>query len=641
MWHYVRKYLHFAVIAALLMVGEVCMDLVQPSLMSTIVDKGVLGVTDADAGAGVGAGVGGMDVILSTGLVMVVAAVFGGACGSGNNVFANMCVQNIGNLMRKDTFSRIMGMSFSQVDRFSAGSLITRVTNDITQVEMYVETFIRGVIRTGLMMVGSIWFMFQLNEAFGLLTLAAFPVALVLLVACLRKATPLFARLQGLLDQVNSVMQEDLGGIRTIKACVREAAEKKRFGAANAKLVATQLRALLIFAMLNPAMNCLMYVVVAVLLWMGGYQTQDGAITPGIVMAAITYATQLLGSILRLVMLSQELSRGSASWARVKEVLGCRSEFEAGAGIDAASAAPVPASGAPAASIPMLAMSAAPVVAAAPGALAVSPAPAAEGLRVEFENVTFSFPAAESPVLEGVTFDIGAGQTVVIMGPTGCGKTTLTSLIPRFYDVSSGAVRVDGVDVRAWSPALLRDKVAVALQSAELFGATIADNIAWGRPFASLSEIEGAARVAQAHEFIMRTPQGYDTPLGQRGMSLSGGQRQRLALARMVLKAAPVMILDDATSALDLQTEACFLQALDQAAPHATKIMVVQRVASARHADKIVLLDGRRVAGVGTHQELLASNALYQEICASQFGSVDELEVSSGKVGSHAGTKSA
>lgn len=604
MWHYVRKYLHFAVIAALLMVGEVCMDLVQPSLMSTIVDKGVLGV--ADAGAGMGAGVGGMDVILSTGLVMVVAAVFGGACGSGNNVFANMCVQNIGNLMRKDAFSRIMGMSFSQVDRFSAGSLITRVTNDITQVEMYVETFIRGVIRTGLMMVGSIWFMFQLNEAFGLLTLAAFPVALVLLVVCLRKATPLFARLQGLLDQVNSVMQEDLGGIRTIKACVREAAEKKRFGAANAKLVATQLRALLIFAMLNPAMNCLMYVVVAVLLWMGGYQTQDGAITPGIVMAAITYATQLLGSILRLVMLSQELSRGSASWARVKEVLGCRSEFEE-----------------------------------APALACTSSAPAAEGLRVEFENVTFSFPGAESPALEGVTFGIGAGQTVAIMGPTGCGKTTLTSLIPRFYDVSSGAVRVDGVDVRAWSPALLRDKVAVALQSAELFGATIADNIAWGRPSASLSEIEGAARVAQAHEFIMRTPQGYDTPLGQRGMSLSGGQRQRLALARMVLKAVPVMILDDATSALDLQTEARFLQALDQAAPHATKIMVVQRVASARHADKIVLLDGRRVAGVGTHRELLASNALYQEICASQFGSVDELEVSSGKVGSHAGTKSA
>lgn len=623
MWFYLRKYLHFAVLAALLMVGEVCMDLVQPSLMSEIVDEGVLGASSG--------GVGDMGVILRVGLAMVAATVFGGACGSLNNVFANMCVQNVGNLMRKDVFARIASMSFAQVDRFGAGSLITRVTNDVTQVERYVETFMRGVIRTGFTLAGSIFFMFQLNVTFGMLALCSFPVAVLMLAVCLVKATPLFTRLQQLLDHVNSVMQEDLGGIRTIKACVREATEKGRFEAANAKLVATQLKALLVFALLNPAMNCLMYLVIALLMWIGGYQVESGATTPGVIMAAITYATQLLSSVLRLVMLSQEISRGQASWTRVKAVLGCRGELvDASAGVGAGVGEGVGAgAGEGEGAGAGVGEGAFETGSFAPGANAPSPANAPNascaGASVEFRDVTFSFPGAEAPVLEGVSFRVEPGQTVAVMGSTGSGKSALVNLLPRFYEVCAGAVLVNDIDVRAWPLEQLRDQVAMALQRTELFGATVADNIAWGKPSATRGEIEAAARVAQAHEFIERLPNGYDTLLGPRGMSLSGGQRQRVALARAVLKDAPVMVLDDATSALDLKTEARFRQALLERRPHATTIVVAQRIASARNADAIVLLDGKRVAGVGTHEELLASNALYQEIYRSQFGSADAL----------------
>ncbi|MGN1116491.1 MAG: ABC transporter permease, partial [Candidatus Ornithomonoglobus sp.] len=313
MWKYVKRYLHFAILAALFMIGEVLMDLVQPGFMSRIVDEGVLGLNNN--------GVGDLHLILTVGLIMIVLVIFGGLCGSLNNVFVHMTGQNIGNEIRKDCFRSIMTFSFPQIDRFGTGSLVTRVTNDITQVQNFVSQFVRGMIRTTMLMAGSIFFMFRLNHQFGLIVLCAFPFILGCMVFCLFKAGPLLTKLQSQLDKINAIMQEDVAGIRIIKACVRETYEKLRFGKANDELIKTQLQVLVIFAFMNPVMNALMYMVVVIILFTGFFQVGSGATTPGAVMAAITYTTQLLNGILMLVMLFQNISKGAASWKRVKEVL--------------------------------------------------------------------------------------------------------------------------------------------------------------------------------------------------------------------------------------------------------------------------------------------------------------------------------
>ena len=571
MWRYSKQYLHFALPAAFFMVGEVLMDLIQPGLMSRIVDEGVLGINSG--------GTGDIDLILHLGLGMIGLVLFGGLCGSLNNVFVHMASQNIGNEMRKDCFARIMTFSFPQMDRFGSGSLVTRVTNDITQVQNFVAQFVRGMIRTGLLTLGSIFFLFRLNRQFGLIVLCAFPFILGCMAFCLYRAMPLLPKLQAQLDDINSMMQEDITGIRIIKACVRELYEKLRFGKANAALIATQLRLLVIFAFMNPAMNLLMYLVVAVILCAGSWQVTTGTTTPGVIMAAITYTTQLLNGILGMVMLFQNITKGIASWQRVKEILNCSPELE-----DGSFAGETDTHG-----------------------------------RIEFRDVSFSFPGGQ-PVLSSLNLTVEPGETVAVMGATGSGKTALVSLIPRFYDVSGGAVLVDGIDVRDWSQQALRQKVAISLQKSELFSVPLAENIAWGKPNASPEEIRAAAQVAQADGFITGTPQGYDTPVAERGMSLSGGQKQRVSVARAVLKDADILIFDDSTSALDLKTEADLYDALAMAKPHATKIIVAQRVASVRRADRIVVLNGGGIEDCGSHEELLARCTTYQDIYHSQLG---------------------
>ncbi|MGN0586979.1 MAG: ABC transporter permease, partial [Oscillospiraceae bacterium] len=322
MWKYIKQYLPYAVLAALFMVGEVMMDLLQPSIMSRIVDDGVLGVNNG--------GVGDMGVIITLGVQMILLVLFGGFSGSMNNVFVHMSGQNIGNEIRKDCFRKIMTFSFPQLDKFGTGSLVTRVTNDITQVQNFISQFVRGMIRTFLLMFGSIYFMFALNHTFGLVVLCAFPVIVGCMIFCLAKADPLFVKLQSQLDAVNTMMQEDVSGIRIIKACVREVSEKIRFGKANDALVKTQLRVLVIFAFMNPVINALMYVVTAIILKVGSIEVMSGGATPGTIMAAITYTTQLLHGITMLVMLFQNISRGLVSWKRVKEILHSEADLKDG-----------------------------------------------------------------------------------------------------------------------------------------------------------------------------------------------------------------------------------------------------------------------------------------------------------------------
>jgi len=576
MWNYVKRYLHFAVPAALFMVGEVLADLLQPSMMKRIVDDGVLG-----AGTG---GVGDLHVIFTVGAAMLIVAVLGGVSGSLNNVFTHMSSQNIGNDIRKDCFRRIMAFSFPQMDEFGTGSLVTRVTNDITQVQNYVAQFVRGVIRTSMLTLGSIFFLFRLNRSFGLVVLCAFPLIVGCMAFCLRKASPLLPKLQKNLDAINSLMQEDVSGIRIIKACVRETTEKVRFGKANAELIKTQLRVLIIFAFMNPTMYLLMNSVVVIILMTGSQQVAMGTTSPGVIMAAITYTTQLLNGILGLVMLFQSISRGTASWKRVREVL----DTDPGL-TDGAFDGDTPLRG-----------------------------------EIEFRDVSFSYPGTEQKVLEHIDLTIHSGETVAVMGATGCGKTALAGLIPRFYEVSEGSILVDGVDVRDYRQQALRNKVSVALQKSELFSVSIRENISWGRPGAGDEDIRASAGIAQAEEFICSTANGYDTLVAERGMSLSGGQKQRLSIARAVLKDAEILIFDDSTSALDLKTEANFHEALTAARPDTTKIIVAQRIASVRHADRIVVLDHGGVEACGTHEELMAGCKIYQDIYRSQLGEEDE-----------------
>ena len=570
MWPYFRKYRVFAFLAVLFMAAEVAADLLLPSLMQTLVDKGVLGLTDGGQGSA-------RDILL-LGFTMIAIVAGGAVCGSLNSVFVNLTSQNIGNDVRKKVFRRIMRFSFPQLDSFGSGTLITRMTNDVSQVQSLVSQLIRGGVRTTLMIAGSIYFMHRLNPEFGLIVLAAVPVMAFCAAGCVAWVKPLFPKLQSRLDQLNEILQEDISGIRVIKAFGRELYERIRFGRANNRLIRMQLKILLAFSFLSPAMNLLMSLVVVALLYRGSVLTGSGAATPGEIMAGITYTGRLLVSILILVMLSQMIARGFASWRRLREVLTVTPGFRYG---DAAT----------------------------------GPGPQGE---VEFRDVTFGYPRLASPIFSGVSLRIRSGETVAVMGATGCGKTALAGLIPRFYDPDAGTVLIDGLDVRSYSREALLGKVSFALQKSELFSATVRENIAWGKPDATDEEIRAAA--AQADEFIAKLPDGYDTLLTEGGTSLSGGQRQRIALARAILKPAEILILDDATSALDTKTEAAFFSALSRFAPGVTKIVVAQRISTARRADRIIVLEKGRIAGVGTHEELLQNCAAYQEIAASQSG---------------------
>ena len=573
MWKYIKKYLHFMILAALCMVCEVTIDLLQPSLMTTIVDDGVLGLNNG--------GIGDMNVILTYGLRMVGLVILGGIGGALCGVFGNIASESVGNTIRKDCFCKIMTFSFPQVDRIGTGALITRVTNDITQVQSMILQMVRGAIRTTFLFLGSIFFMFRLYPQFGTVVLCALPFVLGCILLCLRKANPHFYAVQERLDQVNSIMQEDISGIRIIKACVREVYEKLRFGKTNDKLIGSQLHVLVIFAFMNPVMNAIMYIVVVVILLLGSVKLNGSSASPGAIMGAITYTTQLLNSILSLVMLFQNISRGTASWKRVKELLHSEPDLKDGAFCDTTQT---------------------------------------HG-QIEFRDVSFAYPGTSKTILNHVNLNISPGETIAVMGATGCGKTTLINLLPRFYDVTSGQILVDGVDVRDYPQKILRDKISIALQNCELYSASIRDNIAWGKPGASDDEIKAAAVIAQADDFILHTSDGYDTVIAERGMSLSGGQRQRVSIARAVLKDADILIFDDSTSALDLKTEANLYAALNQSGKTCTKIIVAQRIASVRRADRIILLEGGQIAACGTHEELLQNCSIYQDIYQSQIGS--------------------
>lgn len=572
MLKYLKKYWFFALLAPVFMIGEVSMDLLQPELMSRIIDDGVLGLNNG--------GVGNLNTVITIGLKMIGFVALGGICGIMSGVFANLCAQQFGNDVRKAVFKRIMEFSFEQTDKFSTGSLITRVTNDITQLQNFVMQCLRGFVRTSMLFIGGIACMVSLNMEFGIIIACALPFVAVCVVYFIAKANPKFTVLQKKLDKVNNVMQENVSGARVVKAYVKEDYETERFEKANNELVSTQLDVLLLLSYMTPIMNIILNLSVVAVIKVGGIQVSEGSATPGNVMAAITYCSQVLNAVMRMTMIFQTASRGIASKKRVMEIINCEPAIKSGT---------------------------------------YNKETAVKG-KVEFKNVSFAYPGMDNEnVIENFNLVINPGETIGILGATGCGKSSLVNLIPRFYDVTKGEVLIDDVNVKDYDLQVLRDKVSIALQKPEIFSTTIAENIAWGDSSADSEKIRQAADIAQATEFIDNRPDGMDTQVSQGGHSLSGGQKQRVAISRAVLKNSEILIFDDATSALDLKTEADLYSELSAKKYDVTRIIIAQRIASVKNADRIVVMDNGRLADVGSHSELIKTSEIYKDIYESQL----------------------
>ena len=562
---YLKPYALFAVLTPLSMVGEVLGDLLQPKLMSKIVDDGVLGQD--------------MNLIIRTGLLMLLVLIGGGACGIAASAFGGIASQSFSRDLRVDVFKRVMGLSFEQTDKFTTGSLVTRLTADITAIQQMVDFMLRMLVRDSLLFFGGIIMMLTLNVRFGIIILCALPIEIIMMIIILKKANPYYSIVAKRLDTVNSVVQENVTGARVVKAYVREDTEEKRFDNANISLMESNLRVQTLMAILQPLLMIILNLSVIAVIVIGGWQVQAQAMKVGEVMAAITYLTQVLQGVMMMSMMFQTLAKASASANRLREVLETDPVIKSGS---------------------------------------VSLADKTGG-TVSFKNVSFSYPETKGrPVISDLTLDIKSGESVAILGATGSGKSSLVNLIPRFYDCTAGEVLVDGVNVKDCKLDELRKKVGIVLQKSELFSGTVEDNIKWGDKNATHEEVISAAQAAQADEFIQKIPAGYDGIIAEKGASLSGGQKQRLSISRAVLKKPEILILDDSTSALDLGTEAKLRAEIDRKMNGTTLIIIAQRIQSVKSCDRIAVLDHGKLCACDTHENLLKTCEVYQDIYASQ-----------------------
>lgn len=555
----------WAILGPAFMSLEVAADLMHPRLLQRIVD---VGIANRD-----------LTLVQNTGLLMLLLTVFGIFAGGACTVFATLAAQNFGADVRGALFAKVQSLSFGNLDELESGALITRLTNDVNQVQEVVLLLLRVMVRVPLLLVGSLILAIITSPRLAIVFIPLIPFVVAVLVVIIQLTYPLFARVQQRLDALNTVVQENLSGVRVVKAFAREDREAARFGDANTNLTAINITASRLSALTQPLMMIALNVGVVATLWLGGVRVVSGELEVGRIIAFVNYLTQTLFSLMVVSMLVVRLSRAEASGVRIGEILNA---------------------------LPHI----------APHLNARTPA-TIEG-RVAFENVSFTYRGEGDPALKDVSFVAEPGQTVAVVGATGSGKSTLVSLIPRFYDATSGRVTLDGLDVRDWDENALHSAVGVALQEAILFSGTIRDTIRYGRPYASDDEVRAAAQMAQAQEFIDRLSEGYDTRVEARGVNLSGGQKQRLSIARALLPHPQVLILDDSTSAVDVATEARIRAALAHESATQTRFIVAQRVSAIRDADLILVLDDGCLVAQGTHEMLLESSPVYREIYESQ-----------------------
>lgn len=583
---YLKKYWYFALLAPIFMIAEVTMDMLVTNKMGTMIDiVNSYGPTSDNNQF--------LNTIVSNGIIMLALVLIGVVSGILSGVFANLASQKFANDLRKGLFSKIMHLSFQQSDDFSTASLVTRVTNDVTAVQTMIAMAIRMFIRSLSMFILGIVFTLQISKQFMIILAVALPLEILIMVFFMIKAFPMFSIVQTKLDKVNSVVHENLTGARVVKAFSKEDYEHNRFVEANDTLTSITLKVNKLMAIIMPLFMLIVYAgMIAIyyigansqfdaMLYLENFATSiDPKISVGEMEKATTYIMMIMSSLLMIGMTFANMARAAASGKRINEVLETPDII-------------------------------------CDGNLDVKTLK--ETGTIEFKNVDFAYPNASASVLENINLKIEKGETVAIVGATGSGKTTLVNLITRFYDVTKGEILVDGENIKNYKLVDLRNKIAIVLQKAELFAGTIKENIKWGNPNATDEEVEWAANIAQAIEFIDSKEKKFDEYVEEKGTSLSGGQRQRLSIARAIVKKPEILIFDDSTSALDLVTEAKLYKAMRDNIADTTKIVVAQRIATAKNADKIVVLDGGTIIAYDTHENLLANCEIYQDIYNSQL----------------------
>lgn len=569
---YIKPYLSAFILGPIMMITEVVGEVFLPKFMSMIINNGI---ANRDL-----AYITKMGILM---LITVALMAFGGIMGA---YFASKASISFASDLRRDVFAKVQKFSFENIDTFSTGSLVTRLTNDITQVQNVVMMCLRMALRSPGMFIGALIMAFSINKKLALIILIVIPVLAIAIITIMRKAFPRFELMQKKLDALNSGIQETLTNVRVVKSFVREDFEIEKFTKVNEDLKDTSLGAMRIVIFNMPIMTLAMNVTTMAVVWFGGDLIIGGSMPVGDLTAFISYITQILMSLMMLSMIFLNASRAGVSLKRINEVL----DTEINLNDDHA---------------------------------AQKEKKVEEG-RIEFQDVSFAYVGENGQnetVLEHITFTAEPGQTIGIIGSTGSGKTSLVQLIPRLYDVSAGRVLVDGVDVRDYSLEHLRNGVGMVLQKNVLFSGTIEENLRWGDEEASMDEVRAAAASAQADSFVSTFNLGYSTMLDQGGTNVSGGQKQRLCIARALLKKPKILILDDSTSAVDTATEAKIRECFDNELKDTTKLIIAQRISSIQNADKILVLDDGKVIGMGTHEELVKTCEAYEEIYTTQTGS--------------------
>ncbi len=544
---------------------EAIFELIVPLIMADIIDVGING------GAG-------KPYIYRMGGIMILMGALGLCCALVCQYLASRASQGVGTVIRNDLFRHIGSLSHAELDRFGTPSLITRVTNDVNQVQSAVAMLIRLVVRAPFLVIGAAVMAMTIDLKLSLVFLAVMPLVAAVLYFIMFRSVPLYRVIQKKLDKISLITRESLSGARVIRAFSGEAAEEKRFREANDDFADTSMRVGRLSALLNPLTYAIMNLAIAAIVWFGGFRVDSGALTQGQVIAFVNYMTQISLALVVVANLVVLFTKAAASSARINEVFETEPSIKDGAGAAVSEKAPV----------------------------------------IEFKDVSFSYSEGGDNALENITFSVRKGETVGIIGGTGSGKSTLVSLIPRFYDAEKGSVLINGADVKSYGLKELRQKIGFVPQKAMLFSGTIAENLRWGNENASDEQLQKAAETAQAKEFIDKMPDGFNTHINQGGRNLSGGQKQRLTIARALTGSPEILILDDSASALDFATDAALRKAIAKDTQNMTVLIVSQRATSIRHADKIIVLDDGEAVGIGTHSELLESCPVYREIVMSQ-----------------------
>ncbi len=570
---YLNKYWYLAMLAPMFMILEVLMDMFLTQYMEKIVDYGIQ--------------TNNIDNVVRYGLIMVGIVVVGVITGVLAGVFTNITSYKFGDDLRKDVFKKIMNLSLNQSDKFRTGSLVTRVTNDITQIQNMISMSLRGLVRSLSFFFIGIIFTLNISSRFGLILIVILPLELIAMIIFMRLLFPIFSKIQAKLDKVNTVVLENVDGARVVKAYSKENSEYNRFKQANDEYTGLNMKVGKIDAFLMPILNIIVYAGQIFIYYIGGTTIVDSFrsfISPDIMLGeitqAVTYIIMIVNGLLMLGMLFSNIARAIASAKRVNEVLDSKYEL-----VD--------------------------------GSLDINSV--TNKGTIEFKNVSFKYPTSSNDILTNINLKIDKGETIAIVGSTGSGKSSLVNLLVRFYDATKGEVIVNGHNVKEYKKKDLRNSVAICLQKCELFGGTIKENIMFGKTDATMDEVEKAADIAQCKEYIELKKDRYDEYIQEKGASLSGGQKQRLSIARAIIRKPDIIIFDDSTSALDLLTEAKLYKAMKENLSDTTKIIVAQRIATAKNADKIVVLDNGKIESFGTHDELLKHSKVYNDIYKSQL----------------------